>query len=84
MASKRATIADTIFYIGGMGGLGYLTAIARSCKLVVAAPVMKELSRKRSVEHLRKLVAPAGLDYDISVHSARSSTSSAPCGASTR
>ena len=69
MGSKRATIADTsfyIFFIDDIDGLGYLTAIARSCRLVVTALVMKELSRKRSVEHLRKLVVPAGHDYDIS------------------
>lgn len=68
MASKRATVADTSFYIfflDDIDGLGYLAAIARSCKLVVTTLVMKELSRKRGAERLRKMVVPAGLDYDM-------------------
>ena len=68
MASKRATIADTsfyIFFIDDIDGLGYLTAIAESCMLVATALVMKEISRKRSVDTLRRMAVPAGFEYEI-------------------
>lgn len=68
MASKRATIADTSFYIfflDDIDGLGYLAAIARSRMLVATALVMKELSRKQNVEELLKMVVPAGFEYEI-------------------
>lgn len=69
MASKRASIADTSFYIffrDDMDGLGYLTAIARSRMLVATTLVMKELSQKRSSEEkLLKMVVPAGFEYEI-------------------
>ena len=68
MASKRATIADTsfyIFFVDDIDGLGYLAAIAESCMLVATALVMRELSRKRSAEVLRKMVVPAGFEYEI-------------------
>ena len=68
MASKRATIADTsfyIFFIGDIDGLGYLTAIAESFMLIATTLVMKELSRKHSVEGLREMIVPSGFEYDI-------------------
>ena len=67
-SKRRATIADTsfyVFFVDDIDGLEYLAAIARSCMLMATALVMKELSRKRDAENLRGMVVPAGFEYDI-------------------